>query len=175
MEKRVGQAILKAEDRSEVDRILAEEPFRALKLTSAAAFRRVGDGFQRDGRCQGWDGATVQTLALDGPLLNKLAQGAPFAVDEKVTGGEPKLPEGLARPVLAVPAANPFRCFALALYGPHASGADLDPYERAMLARLGQRAAAAYAELETNHLKERVSALERELVQSTSEPGNGKR
>ena len=39
IEKRVGAAILKARDRNEVDRLLSEEPFRALKLTSAASFR----------------------------------------------------------------------------------------------------------------------------------------
>ena len=96
-------------------------------------------------------------------------------MEEEAKRGEPKLPEGLARPVLAVPAANPFRCFALTLYGPHAAGTDLDAYERAMLARLGENAAAAYAELETGDLKERVATLERELSQSAPDPRKRKR
>jgi hypothetical protein len=162
MEKRVGEAILKARDRSEVDRLLSAEPFRALKLTSAAAFRHTGRRFLRDGKSCGWSAKTARSLSPDAPLLAPVAKGKPFPVEEEPRRGEPKLPGGLARPIFAVPAANPFRCFALALYGPHASGADLDPYERAMLARLGQNAAAAYAELETSDLKQRIATLERE-------------
>ena len=62
----------------------------------------------------------------------------------------------LKRPIVAVPAANPIHCFAAALYGPHASGADIDPYERAMLARIAGDAAAVYAELEINQLRSRI-------------------
>jgi hypothetical protein len=54
-------------------------------------------------------------------------------------------------------------CFALALYGPHASGADLDANERAMLRRIAQSAAAVYAEIENDELRRQVSALERKL------------
>jgi hypothetical protein len=65
--------------------------------------------------------------------------------------------------VLGVPASNPLRCFALALYGPHASGADLDADEHAMLKRIAQNAAAVYAELENSDLRRQVSTLERKL------------
>jgi hypothetical protein len=175
MEKRVGAAILKARDRDEVDRLLSEEPFRALKLTSAASFRAAGDGFQRNGKCRGWDETTAETLAADAPLLSPLREGRPFPVEEEPRRGEPKLPEGLARPVLAVPAANPLRCFALTLYGPHASGADLDIYERAMLGRLGRNAAATYSELETDGLKARIATLEGELSRAAAAPRKRKR
>jgi hypothetical protein len=60
-------------------------------------------------------------------------------------------------------AANRIRCFAVTLYGAHASGADLDSNERRMLARLGERAADAYSELEAAALRSRITALEREL------------
>jgi hypothetical protein len=55
------------------------------------------------------------------------------------------------------------RCFALTLYGPHASGEDPDANERAMLSRIAQDAAAVYAELENNDLRHIVSTLERKL------------
>jgi hypothetical protein len=80
-----------------------------------------------------------------------------------VDGDGPGLPQGLARPVLAVPAANPVRCFAVSLYGPHASGTDLDANERAMLSRLAADAAAMYAELETTELRGEIARLERKL------------
>src|SRR5262245_59837453 len=81
-------------------------------------------------------------------MLAPLAKGAPFPVEEEYDP-EPGLPSGFSRPELGVPASNPLRCFALALYGPHASGADLDANERAMLKRIAQNAAAVYGELET--------------------------
>jgi hypothetical protein len=52
-------------------------------------------------------------------------------------------------------------CFAVALYRPHASGADLDTNERALLARIAGDAAAVYAELENDQLRSRIATLER--------------
>ena len=58
---------------------------------------------------------------------------------------------------------NRVNCFAIALYGPHSSGTDLDSNERAMLARLGERAADCYAQLENEELRKRIATLEGEL------------
>jgi len=159
-ERDVGRAILKAKQPAEVDRLLADEPFRLLKLTSAASFRRNGPVFSRDGSGNGWDETATRTLSPDAPMLAPLSSCAPFSVAEAATAELP-LPSGLSRPILAVPAANPLRCFAVALYGPHASGTDLDADERAMLGRVAQDAAAVYAELENSHLRERIATLER--------------
>ncbi len=65
--------------------------------------------------------------------------------------------------MLAVPAINPARFFAVSLYGPHASGNDLDHNERAMLARISHDAAAIYAELESKALREKITSLEHDL------------
>jgi hypothetical protein len=65
--------------------------------------------------------------------------------------------------VLAVPAADPVRCFALSLYGPDAAGTDLDANERAMLSRLAHFAAVIYAELEAVELRQRIAMLERKV------------
>jgi hypothetical protein len=161
-ERDVGQAILKARQPAEVDRLLADEPFRRLKLTSAASFRQNGAVFSRNGNGNGWDETAIRTLPVDAPMLAPLSSGAPFSVAEaEADSAELRLPSGLSRPILAVPAANPLRCFALALYGPHASGTDLDADERAMLGRIAQDAAAVYADLENSHLRERIATLER--------------
>jgi hypothetical protein len=162
MEQGVAAAILSAKSPSEVDLLLAEQPYRRLKLSSAASFRRNGAVFQRDSEGQGWSGETARTLSPDIPMLAPVAKGLPFSIGEE-DQSEPGLPSGFKRPVLAVPAANPIRCFALALYGPHASGADLDADERAMLTRIAQHAAAVYAELENNDLRQKISGLERKL------------
>jgi hypothetical protein len=105
-------------------------------------------------------------------MLAPVAEGAPFAISDE-DNSEPDLPGGFSRPVLGVPASNPLRCFALALYGPHASGADLDADEHAMLKRIAQNAAAVYAEIESHDLRRQVSILERKLSKTGS--GRGKR
>ncbi len=170
LEHQLRQEILAARNEDEVDRLLAEKPFKALALTSAASFRREGTAYRRDGEAFGWEKGMARSVHPDAPLLAPLAERKPFPVSDEPQDGDPKLPEGLARPVLGVPAANPYRCFAFALYGPHASGTDLDAYERAMLGRIGQSAAEAYAEIETLALKERVARLEK----AKAPPSQGK-
>ena len=70
------------------------------------------------------------------------------------------LPEGVKRPIIGVPATIRGRVLAVALYGPHHSGADLDTNERALLTRLGDAAAEAYVEIENDELKKRLHDLE---------------
>jgi hypothetical protein len=165
----LGQAILKAKKPAEIDRLLANEPFRVLKLTSAAAFRRKGSVFSRDENGNGWDSSETSTLRVDEPILAPLSKGVPFSLGDK-DAGDLGLPSGLKRPILAVPAANPIHCFAVALYGPHASGTDLDTYEHAMLARIAEDAAAVYAELEIDQPRSRVATFEQQLPRNMREP-----
>lgn len=161
-EERLGHAIRSAKKAVEIDRLLADETFEALKLASAAAFRREGQAFRRDGNGKGWGGGTATSIKPDVPMLAPVSKGKPFSVADQ-NGDGVDLPTGLARPVLAVPAVNPVRCFAVSLYGPHESGMDLDTSERAMLARLGAEAAAMYAEFENGALRDKVAHLERKL------------
>ena len=95
-------------------------------------------------------------------MLAPVSTGVPFGLEEQDDDGI-DFPPGLRRPVLAVPAADPVRCFALSLYGPHAVGTDLDANERAMLSRLARFAAAMYAELEAVELRHRIAMLERKF------------
>lgn len=168
----LAQAMLRAQHAEGIDRILAEGPFRAIELASAATFRRDGDGFDRHDSGNGWDDSEARTLQASDPMLRALSGGAPFDLSETTT--ETRLPSGLGRPILAIPAVNRVRCFALVLYGPHASGTDLDSNERAMLARLADRAADCYAELESAELRARIVALENKLSARTqhAEPDN---
>ncbi len=158
-EAELRHAIARAGNPTEVDRLLANKPFQMLKLTSAAAFRRTGLVFCRHENGEGWYDSEMRTISPDEPMLAALSKGAPFGLTDGEVE-EARLPPGLKRPVLAVPAATRIRCFAVTLYGPHASGADLDNNERVMLARLGDNAADAYAELEKEDLRRRIAALE---------------
>jgi hypothetical protein len=168
VEQELGSALLKASELAEIDRLLASEPFRRLKLTSAASFHRDGPRFIRGPSAEGWDGNNAEALSPNDKLLRPLPAAKPFNVPE---AGDSGLPEGLARPVLAVPASSPLRCYAVSLYGPHASGTDLDHNERAMLARLAANAAAMYAELENGVLRAEIARLEGELSNKAAPPG----
>ncbi len=161
VEQTLGQAIRGARTPSEIERVLADDAFHALKLTSAASFRHKGSVLSRDGNGKGWDNCG-QSLPPDEPMFAPLAKGAPFKI-KRSHAAKIDIPQGFARPVLAVPAVNPARCFAVSLYGSHASGTDLDHNERAMLARLAHDATAIYAELEGKELREKVALLEGEL------------
>jgi hypothetical protein len=165
-ESALGQAILRATRPEEIDRLLADEPFKTLSLSSAATFRRTEAAFVRHDDGNGWDGASTRTLAANDPILAPLSNGVPFGVADAST--DDHLPPGLRRPILAIPVASPIRSFAVALYGPHAEGTDLDGNERAMLARLGKRAADCYAHLETAALRKRIATLEGELAMRAS-------
>jgi hypothetical protein len=160
-EERLSLAIRSAKKAIEIDRLLADDTYDALKLASAASFRLEGPVFARNGNGKGWDRGNATRIAADEPILAPVPEGKPFPLEGDDDGVD--LPSGLGRPILAVPAVNPVRCFAVSLYGPHASGTDLDSHERAMLSRLAADAAAMYAELENCDLRGEVARLERKL------------
>ena len=118
--------------------------------------------FVRNGNGKGWNRGKTTKIKADEPMLAPVPRGKPFLLSER-DGDGLDLPSGLSRPVLAVPAVNPVRSFAVALDGPHLSGTDLDAYERAMLSRLAADAAAMYAELENGELRGEIARLERKL------------
>src|SRR5262245_59333097 len=162
LERTLSQAMRKAQEPADIDRLLADEPYRALKLSSAAAFRRQGSSLVRKEDGNGWEGCATRKLNLEQTMLAPLSTGQPFGLEEQNDDGV-EFPLGLKKPILAVPAADPVRCFALSLYGPHAVGTDLDSNERTMLSRLARFAAAKYAELETIELRKRIALLEQKL------------
>lgn len=168
-EQTLSVAIRSAKQAIEIDWLLADQTSEALALASAASFRKRDSSYFRDENGKGWEDCATRTLKPDEKLLAPLDKGKPFAIPDEDSDGI-ALPEGLARPILAVPAASPIRCFAISLYGPHVSGTDLDANERAMLGRIARDAAAMYAELESFELRRKVETLEGELDRSRSRP-----
>jgi hypothetical protein len=162
-EERLSLAIRNAKQATEIDKLLADETYNALKLASAASFRHEGSVFARNGNGKGWERGKATAIPADEPILAPVPKGKPFPVEDDGGYGL-RLPTGLARPVLGVPAVNPVRCFAVSLYGPHESGTDLDTNERAMLTRLAAEAAAMYAELENSELRGEIARLRRRDV-----------
>lgn len=159
--KRLGNAILSAEDFAEVEANLVQGVRSALDLASAGVFRHEGRIFRRTAADQAWDTAT-QTIDLSDPMLERISARHPFGITAEAATRN-RLPAGLGRPILAVPVGDRLRCLALALYGSHAAGTDLNHDERAMLAELANLAASAFMKLDHDQLCHRIAVLEGKL------------
>jgi hypothetical protein len=160
--ERLGNAILNAKSPADIESQLVHGVRCALGLASASVFREDGRLFRRSAADQGWEGAAKQTIDTDDAMLKRLHTRRPFNLDGEAAVRN-RLPEGLMRPILAVPIGDRLRCLALALYGPHSSGTDLNHDERSMLADLADMAASALMKLDHDELCRRIAVLEGEL------------
>jgi len=160
--ERLGGEILSARVPGEIESHLVYGVRSALGLASACIFSQDGKIFRRSVADQGWDSASAQTIDPGAPMLKALHTRHPFSVNAQAAACD-GLPDGLMRPILAVPVGDRLRCLALALYGPHASGTDLNRDERSMLAELADVAASALMKLDHDQLCQRVASLESDL------------
>ena len=157
-EKEIADAIFQAKTAEEIDRLLSDGVARALKLASAATFRRTESGFHRFEVSAGWDDNTVRDLRPGEGKMKNLLEGKTSSLD-KADAEEAGFPAGLDLPILAVPAANRVHTYAVMLYGPHEAGTDIDSNEREMLVNLGRHAADAYARAEAETLRKTIAEL----------------
>jgi hypothetical protein len=166
----VGETIQNSTSRDEIERLLVKEPMSTLRLASAALFREQDGVFSRS-LSAGWDMDHADTLTSNHPLLSGRFERKPYTLDS-VDGAHAQsveLPNDLERPVLVVPVGNARRCYALVLYGGHEIGTDLDAGERRLLGSLARDAEIAYAQVESDTLRQRIAVLENELAK-TLEP-----
>jgi hypothetical protein len=154
----VAEDILHATSIDAVDTTLTVAPARTLDLASAAVFRYDGAALRRHAEAIGWMDGTADRLDPGDPSLTLAQAGSPFPLhsNDALRLG---LPAGLASPTVAVPICDRLTCHAVALYGPHATGADLSHDELAMLAQLAEAAALAYRHVEANALRLQVANL----------------
>jgi hypothetical protein len=164
----VRETIEHTDSLAEIERLLVEEPMASLKLASAALFREVDGVFKRLASV-GWDAGGAETLSGEDPLLAARFQRKPHALHAANAGqaSQARLPDDLARPVLAVPVGNARRRYALLLYGGHEDGTDLDSAKRDLLGSLAHDAQIAYAQIEGETLRKRVDALEGQLARAS--------
>ncbi|HZZ65574.1 MAG TPA: hypothetical protein VFE17_08760, partial [Candidatus Baltobacteraceae bacterium] len=135
--------------------IMCGEAAGALNLASAAVFVSRGDCYERVAE-RGWEGAT-ETLERDDPLvLFTRARHRTVRLTD-VAPSQSALPQGDARPEIAVPIIQHGNIAAVALYGRHVSGEHLDADEETLLGELVHAAASALDRLE---LSERLRQLE---------------
>ncbi|MGA7737363.1 MAG: hypothetical protein WCB22_18250 [Pseudolabrys sp.] len=165
--ERLGDAVLKAKSYGEIEAQLIHGVLNALGLASAAVFRAQARIFQRTAADQSWDEA-ARTLDPSDPLLKSAHAHRPYDVDFAAATRN-QLPNGLMRPILAVPVGDSLRCLGLALYGPHATGNALSHEERSMLAELADKAASVFMQINDDQLRRRITILERELATTVAE------
>jgi uncharacterized small protein (DUF1192 family) len=163
---------LNAGNYAEIESHLVQGVRNALGLASASVFREHDRTFRRTAADEGWDDATTQTLDPGDAMLEPAHNNRPFNVNAQAAARN-RLPGGLMRPILAVPIGDRLRCLALALYGPHATGNDLNQDERTMLTELADKAANAFMKLNDEELRQRIATLESELQTFAAELAAG--
>jgi hypothetical protein len=169
----VSKTIQGANSLAEIERLLVDEPVKSLRLASAALFREEAGMFRRRASL-GWDPTHRDTLTGSGRLLGgRLLHCGAFALDG--IGGidllDARYPQGVARPVVGVPVANPTYCFAVLLYSAHEVGTDLDGDERQLLASLARDAEIAYSRVDRETLQKRIEILEGKLARFATVKG----
>ncbi len=161
-----GQAALEAEDFAAIDRLLAEVPVDALSLSSAAVFRWMDGTLHRAEPAIGWgpDGLVALERERDGQVFASFAQGAPVPLP-RGRWQRPGLPGDDLAPCLAVPiCGGAVEGIAVALFGPHLTGTDINEDERELLRAFAARVAIGYDRVETELLRREVRALRTALA-----------
>ena len=161
-----GAALRQAHSPAEIDHHLAHGPHEHMRLASSAVFRRESGALRRQGSGAGWDGASLAVLdpVADGAVLHAARQHGPVRLTE-ADWVRPGVPGGLAHPCVALAVRDvEGEPLAVALYGPHRAGNDLDPDEHAMLGTLAEQAGAAYERVEIEALRREITELRAQLA-----------
>jgi hypothetical protein len=127
-----------------IDETIVTRAAEVLNLDSAALFVRTTDGGFVRQSAVGWPSGTAWHLFSDDRVVSEIIKHDRRAarIGEK-TWAAIRVPDGVARPVLAVPIGSARSAFAL--YGAHADGRDIDPDETRGLFDLCAAAAAIRA------------------------------
>jgi hypothetical protein len=164
--KNAGNAIEHAQTLAEIDRLLVQTPVQSLSLSSGAIFREQDSAFRRTHDEKGWNDSMKKELqpGSDAPALLCLEVGEPLRLghDDWVSQ---EIPSGLRAPCLSVPVESEIpEATAVALFGPHESGNDLDEDEIELLQKLATRAASSYERVVTQLLRKQVAELKSQLI-----------
>jgi hypothetical protein len=162
----VGEALHKAQTLAEIDRLLIEGAVEALSLASGAVFRKEGSVFRKAQATVGWNGSMREELhpESDALLLRSLHLDAPFRIPHE-GWNQQGFPTGLELPCLSVPLFSGIpEATAVALFGPHLAGNDIDADEREMLGRLAEKAAVASERVIADLLRHEVARLRKQLA-----------
>ncbi|HEY1329335.1 MAG TPA: hypothetical protein VGI14_20545 [Casimicrobiaceae bacterium] len=162
-----GSAMSTAQGFGDIDALLVNAPVHALDLASGAVFRNQDGTFRRT-RSVGWDDSPVRELqrGKDDAVLRSVETCAPVRLPRDAWDRHGLEPEVQA-PCLAVPVcSDALGPIAVAAFGPHKNGNDIDDDEREMLRELATRAARGYERTAFNLLNKEVTDLRAKLAAS---------
>jgi hypothetical protein len=161
--ERVIAGLSYAETRGAVLDALVEEPRRAFRLSSAAAFVADDGSFRRE--CAwGWRDAEMPQLDGDDPLVRLLrSERTVIDVDDARWQNGATL-DSAARPEIAVPLLLRDDLLGIAFYGHRDDATTLDPEERRLLRRLADAAAIAYEAVDAKEAKRMLAAANAKLA-----------
>jgi hypothetical protein len=144
-----------------VDELLAAEPAAALDLASAAVFRRNETHYERVA-ASGWNEREAAVLDDDDRLAVRMRAELRALKTHDFPWLRSDLPSGSRQVLYAIPVIIGHSVEAIALYGGHTGGEDLDPDERKSLRALAEAAAIAYDRVHSQELQRRLEAVEAE-------------
>ena len=167
-EARVKQAaalLPHATSKAFVDETVVNEPMEAFDLASAAIFVLDADasGYTRKAAA-GWSDATATRLAADDRLVVRFRAERQALDLADAQWQRNDLPAGAQQPLYAVPVTLGAHVEAIAFYGGHTGGEDLDPDERHYLRRLAGGAALAYDHLAVQDLRAQLEEAAVEIA-----------
>ncbi|MBV8639660.1 MAG: hypothetical protein JO322_16390 [Candidatus Eremiobacteraeota bacterium] len=163
--EKAAHAVVHSDSVDVIREFLVDEPYTILGLGSAAVFQPNEVGDWECMRSFGWDSGCATGLSKHDTLVMHVeAEQAPLRVSE-IRWTVSDVPSGVAHPVLAVPVLARRRVLAIALYGEHTNGADLDGDEIRAIGGVADAAGAAFDHVEADQLRREMESLRRELGQ----------
>ncbi len=157
----VARGLPHASTAAAIEAALVDEPVAALGLSSAAVFRHEKSTYRRV-RAHAWTDDEAAELAADDALALRLRADLVAIDPSEVRWPRNDLPNGDRQIIYAVPIIVGHHLEAIALYGGHGTGEDLDPDERSILRKLAAAASAGYDHIVAVELRTRLSNAESE-------------
>ncbi len=143
----------------EIDAAVTMGPLEAMQLASAALYCNEDDQFHLTCGTPHWQPSELHLAGIfDGACLHELRAGRPQRL--RLNAHHASDPRAdLAAPALAVPIMVGTSLDAVALYGPHLSGEDIDPMEIELLQKFSDAATLAYEAAQLTELKKMIQKL----------------
>jgi hypothetical protein len=160
----LGKNVRQANGIGDIDAALVNGPCDGLNLASAATFRKVDGRLQLTFRSQRWN-ASLSELNPDilQRVMEKVSRGDTKVV--RVAADDDDEFADVAAPAVAVPVVFADELHAVALYGAHVNGADIDHLEVGLLEDFAARIALAYEKYSKRTIQEELQALRQQLAE----------
>lgn len=161
--KRAAGALRFAKSPETVDDTVTREAHDALGLETVALFRADATEFKRVAAI-GWNATNADYLKQDDRLVTEHLSGDGVVHLADVPWSRDDLPQGLLRPVFSVPLRSGTALDALLLCSLKPHGEQLDPEAIDWLTDFAKAAAAVYAELSAQRLRDDANELRMEVA-----------